>query len=183
VIACSSCQETVALLATPVAPAPEKLVVGPPIPYQFLPANRCSSTTFILGTPAEHLIPPSTAGTRKAAKPPLVCGFVATKRPNRVGERAGNAQRTGGGAEPRQNLKRGAGGARRRPTTKQRSRGCVPLDWGVHAHQAALSKSKKWNIPPPPRRTCGKIWTSSGLLATSDYCQLPVLLPAIHYPG
>jgi hypothetical protein len=30
--------------------------------------------------------------TRKAPKPPLACGFVTTKRPNRVGERAGNAQ-------------------------------------------------------------------------------------------
>ena len=81
---------------------------------------------------------PSPTGTRKAAKPPLVCGLVATKRPNRVGERAGNAQE----AEPRQNLKRGAGGARRRPTTEQRSRGCVPLGWGVLTHQAALNNSK-----------------------------------------
>jgi hypothetical protein len=40
---------------------------------------------------------PSPPGTRKAPKLPLVCGFVTTKRPNRVGERAGNAQ----GGEPR----------------------------------------------------------------------------------
>jgi hypothetical protein len=95
--------------------------------------------------PEMFLLSPSPTGTRKAAKPPLVCGLVATKRPNRVGERAGNAQE----AEPRQNLKRGAGGARRRPTTEQRSRGCVPLGWGVLTHQAALNNSKNWKIWPP----------------------------------
>jgi hypothetical protein len=64
------------------------------------------------------------------------CGcFMTTKRPNRVGERAGNAQ----GAELRLPLKRGASGARRRPTTKQRSCSCVPLGCGAHAHQAACS--------------------------------------------
>jgi hypothetical protein len=97
------------------------------------------------------LLPPSPTGTRKAAKPPLVCAFVATERPNRVGERAGagNAQ----GAEPRQNLKRGAGGARRRPTTEQRIRDCAPLGWGVYTHQAALNNSKIETHPacrPPP---------------------------------
>jgi hypothetical protein len=70
---------------------------------------------FYKQTPEMSLLSPSPTGTRKAAKPPLVCGFVATKRPNRVGERAGNAQ--GAEAEPRQDLKCGAGGARRRPTT------------------------------------------------------------------
>ena len=94
---------------------------------------------------AKHLLSPSPTGTRKAAKPPLVRGLVATKRPNRVGERAGNAQEQ---AEPRQDLKRGAGGARRRPTTEQRSRGCVPLGWGVLTHQAALGvkQFKNWQI-------------------------------------
>ena len=52
---------------------------------------------FYYQTPEMSLLSPSPTGTRKAAKPPLVCGLVATKRPNRVGERAGNAQ----GAEPR----------------------------------------------------------------------------------
>jgi hypothetical protein len=59
---------------------------------------RCSSTTFILKPQQEHLLsppPPPSPGTRKAAKPPLVCGFVATKRPNRVGE---SRERTGGRA-------------------------------------------------------------------------------------
>ena len=102
---------------------------------------------FYSETPAKHLLSPSPTGTRKTAKPPLVCGLVATKRPNRVGERAGNAQE----AEPRQNLKRGAGGARRRPTTEQRSRGCVPLGWGVLTHQAALNNSK---TKKSGRRTC-----------------------------
>jgi hypothetical protein len=88
---------------------------------------------FYYQTPEMSLLSPSPTGTRKAAKPPLVRGLVATKRPNRVGERAGNAQE----AEPRQNPKRGAGGGRRRPTTEQRSRGCVPLGWGVLTHQAA----------------------------------------------
>jgi hypothetical protein len=82
--------------------------------------------------------------------------LVATKRPNRVGERAGNAQE----AEPRQNLKRGAGGARRRPTTEQRSRGCAPLGWGVLAHQAALNNSKTGKTG---RRTCSA--TSKSFIA------------------
>jgi hypothetical protein len=101
---------------------------------------------FYKQTPEISLLSPSPTGTRKAAKPPLVCGFVATKRPNRVGERAGNAQ----GAEPRQDLKRGAGGARRRPITEQRSRGCVPLGWGAHTHQAALNNSKLKQTPAAP---------------------------------
>jgi hypothetical protein len=73
--------------------------------------------------------------------------LVATKRPNRVGERAGNAQE----AEPRQNLKRGAGGARRRPTTEQRSRGCVPLGWGLGGPHtpSSVKQFKNWKIWPP----------------------------------
>jgi hypothetical protein len=114
--------------------------------------DRCSKSEynvvvhyFCLG-PA---IPSPPATHRKAPKPPLVCGFVTTKRPNRVGEEAGNAQ----GAEPRLPLKRSAdGGARRRPTTEQRSCSCVPLDCGVHTHQAGLNKSKI-NIKVL-RRTC-----------------------------
>jgi hypothetical protein len=65
---------------------------------------HCSPTTFILKPRPSTCHPPPPPGTRKAAKPLLVCGFVATKRPNRVGERAGNAQ----GAEPRLTPKRGA---------------------------------------------------------------------------
>jgi hypothetical protein len=110
----------------------------------------CSYTTFIIKPvhpPENRTIIRSPTETRKAAKPALACGLVATKRPNRVGERAGNAQE----AEPRQNLKRGAGGARRRPTTEQRSRGCVPLGWGAHIHQAALNNSK---TEKSGRRTC-----------------------------
>jgi hypothetical protein len=59
-----------------------------------------------LANPPENgTIMPARPGTRKAAKPPLACGFVTTKRPNRVGERAGNAK----GGEPRlAPLKRGA---------------------------------------------------------------------------
>jgi hypothetical protein len=97
--------------------------------------------------PENGTITPSPPETRKAPKPPLVCGFVTTKRPNRVGERAGNAQ----GSEPRLPLKRGASGARRRPTTEQRSRSCVPLGCRVHTHQAALNKSK---FKKERRRTC-----------------------------
>jgi hypothetical protein len=107
---------------------------------------RASCRILLKSNPGKGPAIPSPPGTRKAAKPPLVCGFVATKRPNRVGERAGNAQ----GAEPRLPLKRGASGARRRSTTEQRSCSCVPLGCGVHTHQAALNKSK---IKKERRRT------------------------------
>jgi hypothetical protein len=97
--------------------------------------------------------PPPPPGLARPQKLPQVCVFVTTKRPNRVGERAGNAQE----AELRLPLKRGASGTRRRPTTEQRSCSCVPLSCGVHTHQAALNKSK---IKKERRRTCenGLLW-------------------------
>jgi hypothetical protein len=96
-----------------------------------------------LQTPRKtELLSPPPPGTRKAQNRRwhAAC-FVTTKRPNRVGERAGNAQAQG--AEPRLPLKRGASGARRGPTTEQRSRSCVPLGpwlWGPHTPTGAPKK-------------------------------------------
>jgi hypothetical protein len=67
------------------------------------------------------LLPPSPTGTRKAAKPPLVCGFVATWQPKgqtESGRGQGTHSRTGGRAatEPRTSNAVLAGPeARRRP--------------------------------------------------------------------
>jgi hypothetical protein len=124
----------------------------------------CSSTTFIIepaNPPENGTITPSPTGTRKAAKPPLVCGLVATKRPNRVGERAGNAQETGGRAatEPQTRCWRGPKEADH-GATEPRLCSPVPLGWGVLTHQAALNNSK---TKKSGRRTWGLGFARRGL--------------------
>jgi hypothetical protein len=81
----------------------------PVLEYDKTGALEQSSRILLKPNQKNGTITPSPAGTRKAPKPPLVYDFVTTKRPNRVGERAGNAQ----GAEPRLPLKRGASGPRK----------------------------------------------------------------------
>jgi hypothetical protein len=66
--------------------------------------ERKSSTAVVIkpANPPENgaVMPAPPAGTRKAAKPPLACGFVTTKRPKTESGRGQETHR-GQGAEPR----------------------------------------------------------------------------------